>query len=116
MIKNKTIGEESSKDLVRIAGETVIGTPSGLKAQHAQAELTKRLTDSINRLNSSTTFYSDRMLELTIFLFVLGSIQIVISLRSVVSTTLQWAFGSVLFLFFLYRLVQEIIGGKRNKL
>jgi len=69
----------SHEKLVELAGKTVIGTPSGLEAQHAQAELTKRLMDSINSLNQSTSRYSDRLLDLTILLFMVALFQLLVS-------------------------------------
>ncbi len=45
--------ELTNEELVNIAGSTVIGTPSGLKAQKVQAELNKRLMDSIGVLKST---------------------------------------------------------------
>ena len=52
-MNNEEISKMENEDLVKLAGGTVIGTPSGLKAQHAQAELTKRLLESIGELNKN---------------------------------------------------------------
>lgn len=70
---------KTSDELVLIAGQKVIGTPSGMEAQQAQAELTKRLTDGITRLDQSTTKYSKVLMWLTIGLGVLAAIQIVLA-------------------------------------
>lgn len=98
----------SDKELVEITGEKVIGTPSGLDAQCAQAELTRRLMESIKQLERSNNRYSDRMLELTILLFIIGFVQIVISIRTVVSTPIQWVMAVVIFAFFIYWTIRQV--------
>lgn len=65
-------------ELVRRTSETVIGTPSGLKAQHAQAELMRRLIVSVDRLNASTSYYSKVLIWLTLILGILAVIQIIL--------------------------------------
>jgi len=72
---------KTNEELVRDAGETVIGTPSGLKAQHAQAELTKRLIISIDNLNKTTSCYSKVLIWLTVALGILAVIQIILFLK-----------------------------------
>lgn len=88
MIEN--ISKSTNEDLVKIIGENIIGTPSGLNAQHAQAELNRRLVNSINNLNSSTTVYSRKLLQLTIILFFTALIQIFVSLMSVAPSWKEW--------------------------
>ncbi len=78
MIEN--IEKLKNEELVKIMGEKVIGTPSGLDAQHAQAELNRRLIDGINNFNKSTTDYSKRMIAVTIILLVVAMVQLVISI------------------------------------
>lgn len=75
------ISTQSNEELVKSVGETVIGTPSGLKAQHAQAELTRRLIISIDDLNRTTSYYSKVLIGLTIALGILAIIQIVLFLK-----------------------------------
>ncbi len=70
------IQKTTDEELVKLTGETVIGTPSGLKAQHAQSELTRRLMKSIRSLDQTTVFYSKVLIGLTVGLAVLGIIQI----------------------------------------
>lgn len=73
----------SDNTLVEIAGGTVLGTPSGLKAQHAQAELTRRLMVSIKNLDVTTSRYSKVLVALTIALTFLGVLQIILTLFSI---------------------------------
>ena len=51
--------------LVELAGDTVIGTPSGLKAQKAQAEINRRLIEALNASRDSTEKYSKWLIGLT---------------------------------------------------
>ncbi len=76
----------ANEELVNIAGSTVIGTPSGLKAKQAQAELNKRLMDSIGGLkntidenNKATHKYNDVILDLTIAMALLAVLQVIIA-------------------------------------
>jgi cytochrome c-type biogenesis protein CcmH/NrfG len=57
--------------LVELAGETVIGTPSGLKSQKAQAEINRRLIEALNASQESTKQYSKRLEHLTSVLVIL---------------------------------------------
>jgi hypothetical protein len=56
-LENKT-----DKELVEIANSKLIGSPSGMQAQGALAELITRLTSEIKNLNNSTTKYSGILL------------------------------------------------------
>lgn len=51
--------------LVELAGGTVIGTPSGLGAQKAQAEIDRRLIEALNAYKESTETYSKWIIGLT---------------------------------------------------
>lgn len=69
MINN--IDTRTNEELVEAAGEYIIGTPSGLKSQQAQAELMSRLIYSNKNLNSSTQFSNWMMIILTVVLVIL---------------------------------------------
>lgn len=71
----------SDKELVELAGSTVVGTTSGLKAQHAQAELTRRLMDSIKSLDKTTSRYSNVLVILTVILVMITIYQFILFLR-----------------------------------
>lgn len=62
-MNNQEISKMKDEELVKLAGGTVIGTPSGLKAQHAQAELSKRLMNAITDLNATSSKYSGRLIQ-----------------------------------------------------
>jgi cytochrome c-type biogenesis protein CcmH/NrfG len=64
--------------LVKLTGETVIGTPSGLKSQQAQAEINRRLIEALNASQESTKQYSKRLEYLTWVLVVLTVILVII--------------------------------------
>lgn len=75
----------SNEKLVELAGSTVIGTTSGLQAQKAQAELNKRLIESIDRLKNSldknniaTTKYNKVLLTVTVVMLLLALLQILL--------------------------------------
>jgi len=70
--------------LVELAGETVIGTPSGLKSQKAQAEINRRLIEALNDSKESTKEYSKRLefltwvlVGLTIILVIIGALTLI---------------------------------------
>jgi len=89
-MKKDNFNNLTNEKLVELAGETVIGTTSGLKAQYAQAELIKRLMDSINGLNKTTSRYSDKLLGLTIVLFFIAFVQLTVSLKSFFDSWMLW--------------------------
>ena len=64
--------------LVELAGETVIGTLSGLKSQKAQAEINRRLIEALNASKESTKQYSKRLEYLTWVLVTLTVILVII--------------------------------------
>lgn len=72
---------KTNDELVKDAGQTVIGTVSGLNAQHAQAELTRRLIHSIKHLDETTAYYSKVLIWLTVVLGIFALIQIILFIR-----------------------------------
>lgn len=79
---------------MQIAGAAVIGTPSGLHAQRAQAELNKRLIESTDSLKQSldknnevTGRYNEIILNLTIAMALLSVFQI---FMSAFTTNFSW--------------------------
>ena len=62
----------TNKKLVELIGDMTIGSPSIVKAQHIQAEITRRLIKSINSLNKSTTFLSWIIIVMTFFMLVIA--------------------------------------------
>jgi hypothetical protein len=77
-IKNKT-----DEELVEIAGVDILegnlNVSSGIR-QGAQAELTRRLMESIRNLNETTSKYSKILIWLTISLVFFALVQILIKL------------------------------------
>lgn len=66
------------EQLVELAGEAVIGTPSGLKSQKAQAEINRRLIEALNTSQESTKQYDKRLEYLTWVLVILTVILVLI--------------------------------------
>lgn len=73
------------EQLVELAGGTVIGTPSGMSAQQAQAEINRRLIEALNDSKESTGKFSKRLelltwvlVGLTIILVVIGVLTILL--------------------------------------
>ncbi len=71
--------------LVELAGETVIGTPSGLRSQKAQAEINRQLIEALNASKDSTERYSKKLecltwvlVGLTVILIVIGVLPFII--------------------------------------
>ena len=75
------IEDKTEEELVDDIGGTVIGTPSGLKAQFAQAELTRRLILSIRDLNRTTSRYSVTLIALSIVLGLIAITQIIVTIN-----------------------------------
>lgn len=76
----------SNEQLVELAGTTVIGTPSGLKAQQAQAELDKRLIENMESLKNSldqnnivASKYNKILLGLTMLMALLAVFQVLLT-------------------------------------
>ena len=113
MTENKI--NTTDEELVELAGSSIIGTPGGLKAQHAQAELTRRLMISINNSSKETSRYSDRLLDLTILLFFLAVIQIIISLKFASTSLEEWAIYSIIVICAISYIVIDINKIKKNK-
>ena len=103
----------SDEELVQIVGEKVIGTPSGLEAQHAQAELNRRLINSINSFNKSTATYSEKLIDLTLILFAVALLQVTISVWSFSEDWItRILLSGIILLFFLFMARLEF---KRDK-
>ena len=73
------ITDLTDEQLVERTGSVTIGTPSGMRAQEAQAELIRRLTESIRSMDKTTEHYSFRILGLTLVLLVATGILIVLT-------------------------------------
>jgi hypothetical protein len=113
MIEN--IEQKTNNELVAIIGGTVIGTPSGLNAQQAQAELNKRLINSMDNLNKSTTDYSRRLLDLNVVLFLVAIAQLIVSIKAASKTTSGWVWGTVLALYSIYFIISRIVKDRTKK-
>lgn len=95
-------------ELVDIAGKSVIGTVSGLESQYAQAEINRRLMDSINNLNKETGKYSKVLINLTWLLFAIGIIQLIITIIGPAEDWIQRSIYIVAILVFLYFIIRLI--------
>ena len=71
--------EMTVDQLVELAGETVVGTSSGLKSQKAQAEINRRLIEALNTSQKSTEKYSKRLEYLTWMLVILTIVLVIIA-------------------------------------
>jgi hypothetical protein len=78
-IKNKT-----EEELVEMAGMDILeGSVSSGIRQKAQAELMRRLMNSIKDLNKTTSKYSKVLIWLTALLLVIAVIQIIIAVTQI---------------------------------
>ena len=76
---SRKIDKLNDEELVDMAGHTVPGgLPSG-ESTHAQAELSRRLMETIKTLDESTSKYSKAVIALTFVLLVIGIIQVIIT-------------------------------------
>lgn len=99
---DKNIKEITDEELVDEAGQTVIGTLGGLSAQRYQVEMMRRLKDSIEKLDDSTTRYSKILIDLTILLFITAFLQTIISLIPISKTWLDWLIYTTLVIYCIY--------------
>jgi cytochrome c-type biogenesis protein CcmH/NrfG len=81
--------------LVELAGETVIGTPSGLKSQKAQAEINRRLIEALNESRDSTNKYNEKLLFLTWVLLFLTIILTVLAIQTFKLQRLQTKYTEI---------------------
>jgi hypothetical protein len=95
----------SEEELVSIVGEAVVGTPSGLKSQQAQAELIRRQivemrknNEATNRFNKTTEKYNNVTIDLTFVLLFVSFLQVVYAIF--LSGRNQWVQIYLLILFF----------------
>lgn len=93
-------------ELVQMSGSTTIGTGAGQKAQHAQAELMRRLMESITNLNKETSRYSQSIVDLTILLFAISFLQLLVSLKAISMSMTQWIILAAFVMYFIYRLTR----------
>ena len=94
----RTLDDLKDTDLVRIAGMDDYPT---VTPQHAQAELTRRLMESMRGMNTSTSRYSDILIILTIMLMILGMLQLMATiLRLPDSPTLRFIIFTMVVGFF----------------
>lgn len=84
MARRKDFSHEniSDQELVTFSAET-FGSQPRQKSLWAQAELTRRLRESIRQFDRSTERYSKRMFFLTIVLLVVGLAQLMISIMAI---------------------------------
>lgn len=102
------INEKTNEELIDIAGEGISGDAPSRKAFQAQAVLTKRLSESIRSLDKKTSYYSDRLLRLTVLLFFIGFIQILIMITGTGFTEEVQAVSGVGFIVFIIWLALDL--------
>lgn len=93
-----SIHKKTDHELVRDAGEVVIGTPSGLRAQHAQAELVRRNTEALKESSRTSEKYSDVMIVFSLLLFFVAMLQLV---ATFFASDKPWYVAFILTVFFL---------------
>lgn len=111
-MQEESIDNLTDKEFVELSGSVVAGTQSGLKAQRAQAELTRRLMSSINNLNKETSRYSDKLIDLTVILFVIAFLQLEVSLGTISASWKEWGILIITSCYILYRVIDYL--NKRN--
>ncbi len=96
----------SDDELVKIAGSTVIGTPSGQKAQLAQAELLRRNTNALIESGKSADHYADKMMGLSLIVGLIAFLQLIFEILSSSTTVMEkivYGFGAVGLIVFAFR-------------
>lgn len=105
-MEDKNINEMTDAELVALAGSTVVGTPSGLKAQHAQAELTRRNTEALIESGKSADHYADKMMGLSLIVGLIALLQLMFEILSSSTTPFQkiiYAVGALALIVFSFR-------------
>ncbi len=77
-MSEENVTELSDAELVEMAGSRVIGTQSGMKAQAAQTEMTRRLILALRDSKESADGYSKLLIYFTVLLFVIGLAQLIL--------------------------------------
>lgn len=88
-MENEDIKTISDEELVEISGSVTVGTPSGLKAQKAQAELMRRNTEALNKSSETSERYSKVMLALTYVIIMISVGQFLFAINDS-SNTSDW--------------------------
>lgn len=79
IMPDKALSEMTDAELVSEAGSRVIGTPSGLKSQEAQAEMMRRLIKALADSKESADRYNKVLFFLTVMMFMVAFAQLVLS-------------------------------------
>ncbi len=109
------IKDKTGAELVNDAGQTVVGTQSGLKAQLSQAELLRRNTEALREFSRTSERYSDAILELTILLILIAIFQLVATIQSIQGSSYSKLIMSLIFLGYILFILYKIFGWFGNK-
>lgn len=80
-----------------------------------QAEIMVRLKGSIDKMSRSTDFYSDRLLDLTILLFLIAFVQLLISFRPLLNSWGQWIIAAIIFSLGMYFILQSMLKDREKR-
>lgn len=92
---NEDIRKKTDTELVTLVGSKVIGTPSGLDAQHAQAELLRRNTDALRESKKSADKSSYSTIILTLIIGWIALFQLLFSIIASDKTNLEKTFYAI---------------------
>jgi hypothetical protein len=85
----------------------------------ASDELTRRylksLQSEIKNFNNTSTKYSEKLIDLTLILFVVAFLQLFISVRTISSSWGEWLFLVAIILYAFYLIVRPIIRAREKK-
>lgn len=113
-MNDKNVFELTDKELVEQAGRTTVGTPSGLSAQLAHAELTRRNTEALIESSKSADRYADKMMGLSLIVGLIALLQLMFEILSSTTTPLEksiYAVGALALIAFSFR---DYFGNKKD--
>jgi len=114
-MQEKNIDSFANKKLEELYSSTdkkLVELSGGPQAEPAQAELTRRLMNSINDLNKQTSRYSNVIILLTVVMFVVGFMQLAVSMYSAWGI---WVGAPLIIAVFVLDYIAKIVINRQNK-
>lgn len=113
-----------SSDLTKATDQELVNETShwyDKLAIRASVEMSRRLKESTNQLNDSiknldetTSRYSQRLVNLTIILFVVGFLQLIVTIGTISASWREWVMLSVIAFILIFYAVKTLTRHKRS--
>ena len=114
-----------SSDLTKATDQELVNETShwyDKLAIQASVEMSRRLKESTNQLNDSiknldetTSRYSQRLVNLTIILFVVGFLQLIVTIGTISASWREWVMLSIIAFIFIFYAIKILNRHKKNR-